>query len=150
MAGMFRPKILDLIKEEHDRVKDLFNQFEGQVRSDQGQAEVTARQIITELEGHTQREEQLVYPRLRELNTDLFYEAEEEHHVADLLIRELKQGSPRDPSYEPKMMVLRTNVEHHMEEEEDKIFDQIGRLPEDMLDNLAAQWQSARSRAMSA
>ena len=32
MAGMFRPKILDLIKEEHDRVKDLFNQFEGQVR----------------------------------------------------------------------------------------------------------------------
>ena len=91
-----------------------------------------------------------MYPRLRELNTDLFYEAEEEHHVADLLIRELKQGSPRDPSYEPKMMVLRTNVEHHMEEEEDKIFDQIGRLPEDMLDNLAAQWQSARSRAMSA
>jgi hypothetical protein len=49
-------------------------------------------------------------------------EAIEEHHVAHLLIGELKSMSPSDDRYDAKFKVLAESVKHHIKEEESQVF----------------------------
>jgi len=51
-----------------------------------------------------------------------------------------------DPAYAAKMEVLRTNVEHHVKEEEDEMFDQLKKLDNDTLDQMAEQWKSMKPK----
>lgn len=49
-------------------------------------------------------------------------EGYEEHHVADVLMREISRLSPSDEKWKAKFAVLKENVEHHVEEEEGEIW----------------------------
>ena len=86
------------------------------------------RDIVTAalaaLEVHATLEEELIYPAWREHvdEQDLMDEAREEHHVVHLLIKELKNMDPEDERYDAKFTVLREQVQHHMKEEEGKMF----------------------------
>ena len=42
----------------------------------------------------------------------------EEHHVADVIVKELENVSPGDEQWAAKFKVLKENIEHHIEEEE--------------------------------
>lgn len=48
--------------------------------------------------------------------------ADEEHHVAKLLIAELELMKGSEDNYEAKFCVLAENVRHHLKEEEGEIF----------------------------
>jgi hemerythrin superfamily protein len=118
------------------------------VEHDRNRARTVVDEILTNLEVHTKLEEDIVYPRLKEQDPSLFYEANEEHHVADVLINEIRQTHIEDPAFSAKMEVLRTNVEHHMAEEENDMFDRLKKLDNDMLDQMAAQWRSMKPEKM--
>jgi hemerythrin superfamily protein len=107
-----------------------------------------ADEIMTSLLAHTKLEEDIVYPTLKKQDASLFYEANEEHHVADVLINEIRQMNIEDPAYAAKMEVLHTNVEHHVKEEEDEMFDQLKKLDNDVLDQMAEQWNSMKPQQM--
>ena len=49
-------------------------------------------------------------------------EGYEEHHVADVLMREISRLSPSNEKWAAKFTVLKENVEHHVEEEEGEIW----------------------------
>ena len=49
-------------------------------------------------------------------------EADEEHHVAKILIAELEEMDGRETHYDPKFTVLAENVRHHIKEEEGEVF----------------------------
>jgi hypothetical protein len=49
-------------------------------------------------------------------------EALEEHHVAHVLINELKRMSPGEGRYGAKFTVLGESIKHHIGEEEDQMF----------------------------
>src|SRR5688500_17079476 len=51
-------------------------------------------------------------------------EALEEHHAAELLIKELRKMGPKDERYRAKFKVLAEMVKHHIEEEESQILPQ--------------------------
>lgn len=53
---------------------------------------------------------------------DSTIEGYEEHHVADVLMREISRLSPSDEKWKAKFAVLKENVEHHVEEEEGEIW----------------------------
>jgi hypothetical protein len=53
---------------------------------------------------------------------DSTLEGYEEHHVADVLMREISRLSPSDEKWKAKFAVLKENVEHHVEEEEGEIW----------------------------
>jgi hypothetical protein len=142
------PGVLGVIKDEHDEVKSLFKDLTGMVEYDKNRARTVVDEILTSLEVHTKLEEDIVYPRLREQDQRLFYEANEEHHVADVLIHEIRQTNIEDPAFSAKMEVLRTNVEHHMKEEEDDMFDRLKKLDNDTLDRMAEQWRSMKPQKM--
>ena len=84
--------------------------------------------IITLLTVHTYIENEVMYPRVRELLPDLeddVLESYEEHHVADLIVMELVGMKPDAERFTAKTTVLIENVRHHIEEEEQEWFPKV-------------------------
>jgi hemerythrin-like domain-containing protein len=115
--------VLEMLKEDHQKVKQLFEEFDN--------ADGRARQGIVEealkaLEIHSKIEEALVYPAIREAieEEETVDEANEEHHVVTLLIKELRKMKGSAEGYRAKFKVLSELVKHHIEEEENEMFPQ--------------------------
>ena len=108
-----------LIK-DHDRVKKLFDEFE-KATTPARKEEIIA-QAVTELKIHATLEEEIFYPTVRaHVGKDVMNEADEEHHVARVLIAELDHGRPSDDHRMAKFTVLSESVRHHIKEEENEV-----------------------------
>src|SRR5690349_11671706 len=104
---------------DHDKVKDLFDQFEKSDSSAGKERIITA--AIEELKIHAVIEEEIFYPAVRKhVGKDIMNEADEEHHVARVLIAELDRGRGGDHR-EAKFQVLAESVRHHIKEEESEM-----------------------------
>jgi hemerythrin-like domain-containing protein len=143
------PEILQLIHQDHEEVQGLFEQFQKSVSAKNGEkkADAISKQICDDLKLHTELEEKIVYPSLKEQDAKIFYEAGEEHHVVDLLIAELQQLKVSAPEYAAKMSVMEESVKHHIQEEESQMFKLITQLPDDTLDKMAEEWKRQKQHA---
>jgi hemerythrin-like domain-containing protein len=112
---------IDMLKEDHQKVKQLFEEFEQ--AEDAREKQDIVMQAIQELKVHTALEEEIFYPAVQKVaeNEDLIPEAEEEHAVAKTLIAELEDMSASDDHYDAKFTVLAESVQHHIEEEENEM-----------------------------
>jgi|SRR4051812_47250449 hypothetical protein len=109
-----------ILLKDHDRVKALFHEFEKAKTS--ARKESIIAQAVTELKIHATLEEEIFYPTVREhVGKDLMNEADEEHHVARVLIAELDHGRPSDDHRMAKFTVLTESVRHHIQEEEGEV-----------------------------
>lgn len=110
--------IFKLLKQDHKGVKNIFKKL--QKTSDKARGEVFA-QLERELTVHAEVEEELVYPRLKQVKKlrATANEAFEEHHVAKVLLRELSETSPGDERWTATLSVLKEMIEHHVEEEKE-------------------------------
>ena len=109
--------ITDLLREDHKKVKRLFEEFE---EADDAKAKYRiVETALAELEVHAKLEEELIYPAIRAAigDEDLMDEALEEHHVVHALLGDLKKMTPSDERYDAKFTVLAENVRHHIKEE---------------------------------
>jgi len=112
---------LALLKKDHDTVKDLFYKFEK--AEGRSAKKKIVQQALTELKVHAAIEEELFYPAVRRpVGKDIMNEADEEHHVAKVLIAELEEMDGREGHYDAKFTVLAENVRHHIKEEENEVF----------------------------
>src|SRR5437870_5524040 len=111
---------IGILKKDHDRVKGLFDEFE---RAETRPAKrKIVEQALTELKVHATLEEEIFYPAVRKhVGGDLMNEADEEHHVAKLLIAELETMKETDDHHDAKFTVLAENVRHHIKEEENEV-----------------------------
>jgi Hemerythrin HHE cation binding domain len=108
---------ISILIKDHDKVKELFDRFEKSESS--GEKEKLIAEALTELKIHAVIEEAIFYPAVRkQLGRDLMNEADEEHHVARVLIAELDRDGSRDDHREAKFTVLAESVRHHIKEEE--------------------------------
>ena len=109
--------VVEMLKEDHEKVKGLFEDFESAEGREQADIAATA---IMELEVHADLEEKLIYPAIREHidEDEMMNEAVEEHHLVHVLIKELKKLKPKDEVFQAKFKVLGELVKHHIEEEE--------------------------------
>jgi hemerythrin superfamily protein len=151
---------IELLKQDHVKVKGLLREYESVKESDQ-RKRLVAEQVIRELMIHETIEEQVFYPAFRkaadEEGRELVAEAKEEHHVVDLLIEELQEVDLDAEDFDAKMKVLKENVEHHIEEEEDEMFpdarkmlgaeklDELGEIMSELKESLAREVKSRRS-----
>jgi len=111
-----------MLKEDHEKVKELFDKFE--TNGSAGKAKVVS-EVLMKLKLHATVEEELFYPAVRQNIEDeegIMDEADEEHHVAKVLIAELEKMRGDEDHWEAKFMVLAENVRHHIKEEEGKLF----------------------------
>ena len=140
-----------LLKDDHKQILRAFRDFE-----DAGDAAYKTKgqlveKIIELLTVHTYIENEVMYPRVRELVPDLeddVLESYEEHHVADLLVMELMGMKPDDERFTAKTTVLIENVRHHIEEEEDEWFPEVREaLGRKVLQEIGAAMLEARKTA---
>jgi hemerythrin-like domain-containing protein len=119
------PDAIQMLREDHRKVKQLFQDFEGSENS-ATQREI-AQNAIRELELHATLEEEIFYPAAMEQleEGDLINEAQEEHHVVRLLANELKRMRGNEERFKAKFTVMAESVKHHIEEEEGELFPQI-------------------------
>ncbi len=109
-----------ILKKDHATVKELFARFEkAKSRSPKNKI---IDQAIAALKIHAILEEELFYPTVRaHVGSKLMNEADEEHHVAKVLIAELDRNRSKNDHYYAKFTVLAESVRHHIKEEENEM-----------------------------
>lgn len=117
--------ILDSIKRDHEEVKALFEHMVESSSQATGHREEMTAKLAGMLTAHMQGEETAFYPRLLEVEEarEDTLEALEEHQLAKLALSDLGRTRVDDERWKAKVSVLSEAVDHHIEEEEDTIFD---------------------------
>ena len=106
-----------ILKKDHDTVKGLFEEFE-KAETPASRTKVVDH-ALTELKIHAILEEEIFYPTVRaHVGRDIMNEADEEHHVAKVLIAELDTIDAKNDHRDAKFTVLAESVRHHIREEE--------------------------------
>jgi len=140
-----------LLKNDHKDIRKLFRDF--QKAGDRAFVEKgkLVKRMIELLTVHTYIENEVMYPRVRELLPELeddVLESYEEHHVADVLVVELSAMKPQDERFTAKTTVLIENVDHHIEEEEKDWFPKVREgLGRKVLQDLGADMLAAKKKA---
>jgi hemerythrin superfamily protein len=122
---------IELLKNDHRMVEDLFKQYEDikEGAEDQAKEELVA-QICGALTVHAQIEEAIFYPAARqalqqEEGQDLLDEAAVEHQTLKDIIGRLEMAPTSDPLYDAGVKVLSEYVKHHVREEENELFPKV-------------------------
>jgi hemerythrin-like domain-containing protein len=140
-----------LLKQDHKEIEKAFKAFERAGENARKERGRLVDRIIELLTVHTYLENEVMYPRVRELLPDLeddIDESYEEHHVADLVVMELYAMKPDAERFDAKTTVLIENVRHHIQEEEEEWFPQVREsLGRKTLQEIGAEMEKARKRA---
>lgn len=139
------------LKQDHQEIRKVFRQFKETGENATVRKGQLVDKIIELLTVHTYIENEVMYPRVRELLPELeddVLESYEEHHVADVLVVELSMMKPDDERFDAKTTVLIENVEHHMDEEEQDWFPQVREgLGRTALQEIGEELLAARKKA---
>lgn len=140
---------ITLLTSDHETVRGLFDQFRTAKESDDVEKmRQMQKEIFVELETHTRIEEDIFYPAVKALGddelTETIDEGFQEHHVVDVLMREIKNLKD-DDIFAAKMTVLIENVEHHADEEESELFPDLReKMGQERLEELGAELEAAK------
>ena len=133
---------ITLLENDHRRFEDLLKQGEETTeRAVKGRTQLLDT-ITTELGIHELIEEQILYPALKEHPEAraIVLEGFQEHHVADLILKELHEVAKDDEQWGAKFKVLKESIEHHIKEEEGEMFRTArGVMPQQQLRDLGAR-----------
>lgn len=113
-----------LLETDHRRFEELLKRGEETTeRAVKGRARLL-KTLRVALDMHELIEEKILYPAL-EPHAEaraIVLEGQQEHHVADLLVQELRTLAKDDERWGAKFKVLKESLEHHIEEEEKRMF----------------------------
>jgi hypothetical protein len=115
-----------LLKDDHDRMKELLDELGGTTERGVKTRERLFARVKEELTVHEAIEEEIFYPALKDhpKTKEITLEAYEEHHVVDLVMKEIEAVPFDDEQWGAKFTVMKENIEHHIEEEEGEMFKQ--------------------------
>jgi hemerythrin-like domain-containing protein len=141
---------IEMLKEDHAKVKKAFKEFETMDRSDTETCRQLVQTVCEDLKVHTTLEEEIFYPAVREAieDEDIMNEASVEHETAKMLIEQLENMEPDDPNYYATFTVLGEYVMHHVKEEEGEMFPEAKKAGVDM-EALGQRMQERKSELLS-
>ena len=142
---------LTLLERDHRLLEALLEQaVETDEHSGADRTAILAR-VARELTSHEMMEEKVLYPALKSHREakEIVLEGYQEHHVADLVMKELQKMPPSDERWGAKLKVLKENIEHHIEEEEGEMFKTARSvLSEEQLEALGARMQELKAQGL--
>jgi hemerythrin superfamily protein len=145
-----------LLKADHKRVSDLFDQYE-KTRSTARKKTLVAS-ICKELGIHAKAEEEIFYPAVKAALKDkeLVPEATVEHATMKELMAQVEGKEPDGEMFDAKIKVLSEYVKHHVKEEETEMFPKARKTRLDMKalgaqiaarkEELEASWPAAQDK----
>ncbi len=117
--------IFESLKKDHQDVKAHFER----ITMARGRAAATGKRTFDSLakmlEVHMLAEEKIFYSELKQHDETRVsaFEALEEHRIGKFLLNELKGGNQASEQWQGKFKAFRSIVEHHIEEEEEEVFE---------------------------
>ena len=144
---------IELLKNDHRKVEELFKQFEKLKDDDEEAAAIVIETACAELKIHDAIETEIFYPAVREQAEeeeieDLLDEAEVEHEGVRQLIEKLAAMDPDDDMRKANFTVLMEYVKHHVGEEEKEMFPKVEKLKEFDLETLGAEMTERKADLM--
>jgi len=119
-----------LLERQHRKVEALFKKLEGG-RSDPA---TVLEELANSLAAHMAIEQEIFYPAIREVDSDVVNESYEEHSLAEVALKRLLATDPEDEMFHARVTALKELIEHHVEEEEQELFPEVEKaLGEDTL-----------------
>lgn len=121
---------IKLLEADHREVEALFKKYED---SDDAMVQAqTAEKICKSLTVHATIEEELFYPKAREVlgkddEEKLVEHAEKEHAQAKMLIEKI-MGMETGVMLHGAVKLLKVAIEHHVKEEENEMFPKLKKL----------------------
>ena len=117
---------ITLLEEDHRQMKKLLSELESTTERGVKTREELFGKVKEELTVHETIEEEIFYPALKDhpKTKEITLEAYEEHHVVDMVMAEIEGVSYDDEAWGAKFKVMKENIEHHIEEEENEMFKQ--------------------------
>ena len=143
--------ILNLLKEDHDEVKDLLEQMCNTTERAAKKRQQLFEQTKNALMAHSHAEDATFYqPLLKDGDDpDMLLEAEVEHQVVERLLNDIEQTEPSDEKWLAKVTVLSELVKHHVKEEEGEIFKLARKTFERKeLDAMGERFEQAKEQEM--
>lgn len=120
-----RMNAIDLLKQDHDAVDELFKKVEDTPPS---KHPPLFKRIKGELDTHAHIEETIFYPLLKSKGdkelVDITMEGLEEHAQIKKFLREITRSTSKDKR-EAKLKVLMEDTRHHVKEEESDMFPMV-------------------------
>jgi hemerythrin-like domain-containing protein len=115
---------ISLLEEDHRKMKKLLSELESTTERGVKTREELFATVKEELTVHETIEEEIFYPALKEhpKTKEITLEAYEEHHVVDMVMAEIEGVPYDDERWGAKFKVMKENIEHHIEEEENEMF----------------------------
>ena len=142
-----------LLKNDHKKVAALFETIEPTTERALKTRDEAFGKLKEELDVHAHIEEKILYPVLKKEGEtrDITFEGLEEHHVIKMLLAELSGMAVDSEKWTAKVKVLQENVEHHVEEEETKMF-KLGRevLTKAQIEDLGTQLEEEKNKLRAA
>jgi hypothetical protein len=141
------PNAIQLLEDDHKKVKKLLEQGDDTTENAVKTRTELYAKLKSEMEVHEAIEEEIFYPRLKEhpKAKEIVLEGYEEHHVVDTIMGELGETSVEDETWAAKFSVMKENIEHHIEEEEDDMFKKARDVfSQDELEELGAQMEARK------
>jgi len=144
---------IDLLEDDHKKMKKMLKELDVTTARGVKTREELLAKMRSELLVHEKIEEEIFYPALESYKKakDIVLEGYEEHHAVDVLLDELDSVPFDDETWAPKFAVIKENIEHHIQEEEEDMFPKARKLlGEEALEELGAQMDSLRDQMKSA
>ncbi len=116
--------IYEALKTDHDKLKEMLNELVQLTESDNERRHALIYQIHDELVPHSRAEESVFYNSLRAIDSakEVALHGFEEHIEAEALLRTLQAKDKIDADWKATAKKLKTALEHHISEEEGRIF----------------------------
>lgn len=129
-----RPDAVALLRADHKKVSELFEQFEKSRSAAKKKALVA--QICLELTVHAQVEEEIFYPEVQAVLKDkeLVPEAKVEHQSIKDLIASVEGIEPDGEDYDARVKVMSEWVRHHVKEEQTEMFPKARKAGLDLME----------------
>ena len=140
-----RPKeAIALLKEEHHRFRELFQA----AKSAEGAAlKKIGDELCLRLDVHMTIEEEILYPAGRTIGeADEVDEGIVEHQAGKDLVTEIEQLTGAEPLYKAKVHVLGEQTVHHIDEEDEELFEEMKQAHEAGKIDLDALGEQLRAR----
>jgi len=118
------PDAIVLLETEHRRMEDLLKRGEETTPRAVERRRDLLDTVAAELASHEMIEEKVFYPALgaHAEASDIVMEGVEEHHVANVVMKELRDVAEDQEQWDAKFKVLQETIQHHIDEEEGEMF----------------------------
>jgi hemerythrin superfamily protein len=144
--------IFDLLKKDHDEIKDILDKIDADLRQDGNEVGALFERLRPAVLAHAKAEEEVFYSVLEDHDQteEMAEQAEDEHQEVEEMLEQMREEEPGDGTWRMIFQQAALALRDHIKEEEGEMFRAAGAvLGEPDLDAMAEAFAKHRERALS-